>query len=105
MIKQKYTAGTNYHEYRYTHSKQLMTDIKALNVYQLNIFQVLQLIHIAKNKASPINHNDLTLFSKTSFKQPKIIAKATSFTIFSRGLYLWNNYLDHSEVSVRNNTK
>ena len=89
-----------------------MRDIKALNVYQLNIFQVLKFILRIKQKIRQtpetlmrhltrrhltVNHNYPTHFSKTSFKQPKIIAKATSFAIFFRGLYVWNSYLDDSE--------
>ena len=112
LIKQKYTVRTTYHEHRYTHSKPLMRDIKTINVYQLNIFQVLKLILCVKQKIRQTpetlmrhlttrhltgNHNYSTHFSKASFKQTKIIAKATSFAIFSRGLYVWSNYLDDSE--------
>ena len=96
LIKQKYTILTTYHEYRYTHSKPLK-GIKELNLYQLIIFQVLKLMHKTKNKAKPktfddsfktINYNYPTQLSKTSFMQPKIIAKSTSFATFSMGLYI-----------------
>ena len=35
-------------------------------------------------------------FSKTNFKQPKIITKATSVAVSSSGSYFWNNYFDNS---------
>ena len=32
-------------------------------------------------------------FSRSNFKQPKMITKTTSFAISSRGPKIWNNYL------------
>ena len=71
-----------------------MRDMNALNVYEINIFQVLKFISKAKHNLNPrvfdntfteIHHRYPTRFSRHDFKQPKIITKATSFTISSRG--------------------
>lgn len=84
QIKQKHATHITYHGERRTHSKPLTRDSKALNVYQLNIFQVLKFME------------KFARFSKTNFKQPKIITKATSVAVSSRGSYFWKNYFDNS---------
>ena len=47
-MKQKHATRIIYHENKYAHSKHLMKDIKALNVYQINILGVLKIVHKAK---------------------------------------------------------
>ena len=65
-----------YYEDGYNHSKPLVINIKALNLYQLNIFQVLKFMHKGQFKAKPrtfdetfntISYNYPTRFSKASF--------------------------------------
>ena len=86
-----------------------MRDMNALNIYQINIFQVLKFICKAKHNLNPrvfdntfteIHHKYPTRFSRSDFKQPKIITKATSFTISSRGSKIWNNYLHEFEKKI-----
>ena len=48
LMKQKHAIRIIYHENKYAHSKHLMKDIKALNVYQINISEVLKIVHKAK---------------------------------------------------------
>ena len=38
-----------------------------------------------------VSHKYPTRFSAHNFYQPKIITKTTSYSILSRGPYLWNN--------------
>ena len=84
----------------------LKRDMNALNVCQLNIFQVLKFIYKAKHNLNPrvfdntfteIRHRYPTRFSRSNFKQPKIITKATSFAISSCGSKIWDNYLHKFE--------
>ena len=83
--------------------------MNALNVYQINIFQVLKFIYKAKHNLNPrvfdntfteIHHRYPTRFSRSNFKQPKIITKATSFVISPRGSKIWNNYLHEVEKKI-----
>ena len=82
-----------YNKDKFTHSKPLMRD---MNVYQINIFQVLKFTYKSKHNLNPrvfdnrfteIHHGYPTRSSRSNFKQPKII------TIFSRGPTIWNNHL------------
>ena len=49
LIEQKRAIILTYHEYSYAHLKPLIADIKTLNAYQLNIFQVLKFMHNENN--------------------------------------------------------
>ena len=49
------------------------------------------------NTFAKIHHGYPTRFSRSNFKQPKIITKTTSFAISSRGPKIWNNYLHEFE--------
>ena len=102
-----------YDKDKFTHSKPLMKDMNTLNVYQINIFQVLKFMHnlciIAKHNLNPrvfdntfteTHHRYPTRFSRSNFKQPKIITKATSFAISSRGSKICNNYLHEFEKNI-----
>ena len=86
-----------------------MRDKNALNVYQINIFLVLKLMYKAKhnlnlrvfdNTLTEINHRYPTSFSRSNFKQPKIITKGTSFVIYSRGSKISNNYPHELEKTI-----
>ena len=66
-----------------------MTDMNTLT-----IFQVLKFIYKSKHDLNPrvfgntfteIHHGYPTGFSRSNFKQPKIITKTTCFAISSRG--------------------
>ena len=83
-----------------------MRDMNALNVYQINIFQVLKFMYKSKRNLNPrlfdntfteIHHGYSTRFSRSNFKQPKIITKTISFAISSCGPKIWNNYLHEFE--------
>ena len=45
---QKNAARVIYHKYRYTHASPLLNDMKALNVFQLNIFNILCFMYKCK---------------------------------------------------------
>ena len=86
-----------------------MQNMNALNVYQINIFQILRFMHkhklntnprIFENLFSQIEHRYPIRHSKNDYKQPKLKMKTTSFAITYRGPYLWNKYLDDSEKNI-----
>ena len=98
-----------YNKDKFTHSKPLMRDMNALNVYQINIFQVLKFMYKSKHNLNPkvfdntfpeIHHGYPTWFSTSNFKQLKIITKTTSFAISSRGPKIWYNYLHEFEKKI-----
>ena len=83
-----------YNKDKFAYSNPLMRDMNALSVYQINIFQVLKFMYKAKHMLNPrvfdntfteIHHRCPTRFSRSNLKQPKIVAKATSFAISSFG--------------------
>lgn len=83
-----------YNENKFTHSKLLMIDMNASNVYQLNVFQVLIFISKSNHNLNQklfdhmlveIHDRYLTRFSRSYFKEPKINIESISFSIFSHG--------------------
>ena len=95
-----------YNKDKFIHTKPLMRYMKALNVSQINIFQVLKIMYKSKHNLNlkgfgntfTENHQGYPArFSRSNFKQPKMIIKTTTFGISSRGLKIWNNYLHEFE--------
>ena len=75
-------------------SKQIMRELCILNIYQLNIYHVLNLMFKLKsgfipdafqNKFSMISHDYFTKNSICNFKEPRFSLKITKFAISSRG--------------------
>ena len=63
---QKYAAGVIYHKDRYTHASPLLNDMKALNFFQLNIFNILCFMYkCMQNLNPPVFRNVLTHRTKT----------------------------------------
>ena len=86
-------------------SKQLMRELYVLNIYQLNIYNVLNLMFKVKNGLIPdafqnkfnmISHDYFTKNSMYNFKEPRFSLQVTKFEISSRGPRLWNKILDNS---------
>ena len=85
-------------------SKQIMRELCVLNIYQLNIYNVLNLMFKVKNGLIPdafqnkfnmISHDYFTN-SMCNFKEPRFSLKVTKFAISSRGPRLWNKILDNN---------
>ena len=88
-----------------SHSKQIIRELCVLNIYQLNIYNVLNLMFKAKNGLIPdafqnkfnmISHDYFTKNSMCNFKEPRFSLKITKFAISSRGPRLWNKILDNN---------
>ena len=100
--------------------KESMTKMKILNIYKLNIYQVLNFMHRIKTNTAPIvfhnnfneiNHLYPTRFSNNRFVEKKIFLTQTKFAVSSRGPRLWNNLLNtqqrtmEREISFKNSIK
>ena len=109
LTKQKHAFQIIYNESKYVHSKPLMQKMNALNVYQINIFQILRFMHKHKLNKNPkifvnsfnkIEHKYPTRYSRNNYKQPKLKTKNTSFAINYWGLYLWDKCLDDDKKVI-----
>ena len=74
-----------------------MKSLNALNVYQINIFQTLNLFKsqhrlspvVFQNMFKKVKHKYPTNFANNNFKTPNFNLKSTRFAISTRGLTLW----------------
>ena len=80
FAKQKQAARIIFNKDSFTHARPLLKILNALNVYQINLLQVLLLMHKIKTNSSPrifrhqfqtINHKYATRYSRNNFKGPK----------------------------------
>ena len=89
---------------RFTHSKPLFVESKILNLFELNIFQVLMFMFKCKLSISPkifLNLFTPKPLNKYVLRQryliePMIKSKIEEFSIHYRGPHLWNNIVVHN---------
>ena len=86
-------------------SKQIMRELCVLNIYQFNIYNVLNLMFKVKNGLIPdafqnkfnmISHDYFTKNCMCNFREPRFSLKITKFAISSQGPRLWNIILDNN---------
>ena len=94
---------------RFDHSRPLLKEIKALNVYQINLIQTLKFMRKTKYGITPgiflpkfreVDHQYPTRFPQNSFYYKRSACKTTSFAITLRGQTIWNNFLTQHEKSI-----
>ena len=92
-------------------SDPLFLSLNILHVYQINIFQYVQLMHKIKNKNVPHIflkllclpcHAYPTNFSLRNFSLPRTFLKTTRFAISARSPLLWNNCLSKTKKGIDN---
>ena len=97
-IVQKKSARLILDMQRYTEARPLLKSLSILNVYQLNILQILIFMFKHKNNMLPdvfkslfsaINHKYPTRHSNNNYIIPKTVLRKTDFTITTRGPRLW----------------
>ena len=101
---------------QFTHSRPLFKEIGALNIYEINIFNILCLMFKCKNKACPKAFENLfTLKPKNKYQlkrsctllEPFWKSKLSQLCINHRGPHLWNTIvLSHNtdlEQSINSN--
>ena len=90
-------------------AQPLLEKLRALNIYQINIYQTLLFMYKIKNNLAPnifknnfqdISHKYPTRHSAHNFQQLKTISKTTSFSISNRGPFLWNNILEDHDKTI-----
>ena len=96
---QKHAARVIYHKDRYTHGSPLLNYMKALNVFELNVFNILCFVYKCKqNLNPPVFRNIFTHRTKTknvlrneySIQEPLCRTNFSQYCISYRGPYLWN---------------
>ena len=83
---------------RFTHSKPLFVEMKILNLYEINVFQVLSFIFKCKLNISPKIFRMLFKFKPPNkyilrsqfLVEPSVKTKVEEFAISFRGPHLWN---------------
>ena len=99
------TCSTNAN--RLDHLRPLLKEMKALNVYQINLIQTLKFMLKTKYGINPgiflpkfreVDHQYLKRFSENSFYYKRSACKTTSFTITIRGPTIWNRF----EANMKN---
>ena len=80
--------------------------LNALNVYQINLLQVLLFMHKIKTNSSPriflhqfqtTNHKYATRYSRNNFKEPKKETNYAKYCIHAPGPVVWNSFLNETE--------
>ena len=109
LKKQKHAARITFHANRFDHSRPLLKEMKALNVYQINLIQTLKFMHKTKYGINPrvflpkfceIDHQYPTRFSQNSFYYKRSACKTIRFAVTLHGPTIWNNFLSQHEKSI-----
>ena len=109
FLKQKHAVRIIFHEDRLTHTRPLLKKLNALNVYQINLYQVSSFMYQVKNGTIPkifnsnfssVEHSYPTRFALNSFQLPRS-SKTSRFSIILRGPKLWNQFLTDDEKTVQ----
>ena len=96
---QKHAARVIYHKDWYTHASPLLNEMKALDVFKLNIFSILCFMYKCKqNLNPPVFHNIFTrrakfkyaLQNENSIQEPLCRTNFSQYCISYRGPNLWN---------------
>ena len=107
--KQKHAARITFHENRLDHARPLLKEMKALNVYQINLIQILNFIPKTKYRKNlriflpkfcGVDHQYPTTFFQSSFCYKRSLCKTTSFAITLRGPTIWISFLSQHEKSI-----
>ena len=86
-----------------------MEEMKVLNIYKLNIYQVLTFSFKIKRDSAPaafwnnfreISHLYPTGFSQRNFVEGNIVPNQTKFAVSSRGRRLWNRILNQEQKNM-----
>ena len=108
MLKQKQASRIILHKDRLTHSRPLMKKLNALNVHQINLYQISIFMYQIKHGTIPtifnsdfttVEHSYRTRFALNSFQLPRS-SKTSKFSILLRGPKLWNEFLTSDEKNI-----
>jgi len=100
--KQKHACRIIFGVNRTVNGESLLKKLNVLNVYKLNIYQVMLFTFKSKHALSPnifhsyftkISHKYPTKFSSDNFVIPRSYLKLSSFQIQYRGPFIWKSFL------------
>ena len=86
---------------RMSKTQDYMKELRVMNVYEINVFQILKLMSKWKSKTLPQSFNNIfskrkhgfnTRSSKSSLFIPKFKTKRRSFALSCRGPKIWNSF-------------
>ena len=105
---QKHAARIVFNQEKLTNSRPLLWSLNALNVYQINSYQHLNLIHKVSNNVAPLifnmfkkpSHKCPPNFSHNNFSLQKCSLSSTKYSISFRGPKLWNEFLNSDEKQI-----
>ena len=105
---QKHAARVIYYKDRYTHASPLLNDLKALNGFQLNIFNILYFMYkCMQNLSPPVFRNIFTHRTKTKYalrnenfiQELLFQTNISQYCILHRGPYLWKKIIISKNLS------
>ena len=97
----------------FTDISEIMVRMKVLNIYKLNIYQILNFMFkikantapcIFQNQFTEIQHQYSTRFSKNSFVESQLVYSQKIFSVSSQRPRLWNELLDQQQKSLDRET-
>ena len=109
LKKQKHSSQTTCHGNRLDHSRPLLKEMKALNIYQINLIQTLKFMHQTKyginrhiflSKFDEVDYQYPTRFFKNSFYYKRSACKTKSFAMALLGPTVSNSFLSQHEKSI-----
>ena len=109
LYLQKQAAWIIFSENRLCHSRLLLKNLNALNVYQINLFQNLNFMHRIKmgnipkvfhGKIKKPNHKYPTTFSDFNYSIKKYSLKSDKYSVSYSGPTLWNKIRDKRDKEI-----
>ena len=107
--KTRKQTKTGYSIYAAKYTRGKMEEMKVLNIYKLNIYQVLTFMFKIKRDSVPtpfrsnfreIFHQYPTRFSQSNFVEGNVLSNQTKFAVSSRGPRLWNRLLNQEQKNM-----
>ena len=107
--QQKHAIRIVHNKRKFEHTKELFESVSVLNLYKLNILNIVAFMHRVHTKASPpvftgdfqrISHLYSTRSSTLNFSKPKLKLTKTKYRISIRGPAIWNDFIEDCLKSI-----
>ena len=108
--KQKQLARIIFNQDRIIHARLSLKTLNALNVYQINLLQVLLFMHKIKANSTPqisldqfqtINHIYATRYTRNNFEEPNRETNYSKYCIHARVPVIWNSFFNETEKNIQ----
>ena len=107
--QQKHAIRIVHNKRKFEHTKELFESVSVLNLYKLNILNIVAFMHRVHTKTSPpvftgsfqrISHLYSTRSSTLNFSKPKLKLTKTKYRISIRGPAIWNDFIEDCLKSI-----